>query len=165
MDKKLEKRMYGFVPYQLNGRQSGIQFGHAVVEYSLEYGLSEEYIDFAKNYKTFIMLDGGTTSYNPLSKGTMNQILDKLKELGLKVSEFREPDLGDQLTAFVFILDERFFNKTEYPLYEDRDEFTSSQHILKHYYRTEYDYNVGVFGSNENAEIAKIIRSSRLASN
>ena len=31
---KLELRMYGFVPYNLSPIQQGIQYGHAVVEYS-----------------------------------------------------------------------------------------------------------------------------------
>jgi hypothetical protein len=30
------------------------------------------------------------------------------------LQEFYEPDLGDQLTAFVFLVDERVFNRTLY---------------------------------------------------
>jgi hypothetical protein len=32
----LEYRMYGLVPYNLSPIQQGIQFGHGVIEYSLD---------------------------------------------------------------------------------------------------------------------------------
>ena len=48
MENKLELRMYGFVNYQLTGIQMGIQFSHALVEYSLENSHSDDYLDWAK---------------------------------------------------------------------------------------------------------------------
>ena len=50
---KLKKRMYGFVPYNLSDIQKGIQFGHACIEYQLKYGKTSDYLDWAKNDKTF----------------------------------------------------------------------------------------------------------------
>jgi hypothetical protein len=38
-----------------------------------------------------------------------------LREAGIVCQSFYEPDLGDQLTAVVFLVDERVFNKTLYP--------------------------------------------------
>ena len=38
-----------------------------------------------------------------------------MRENGVLLQEFHEPDLGDQLTAFVFLVDERVFNKELYP--------------------------------------------------
>jgi hypothetical protein len=38
-----------------------------------------------------------------------------LDELNVRYEKFYEPDLGDQLTAIVFVVDERVFNKTKYP--------------------------------------------------
>ena len=57
-----EFRMYGLVNYQLTGIQGGIQFGHAVVEYGLEYFDTDEYQQWARYNKTFIILNGGTSS-------------------------------------------------------------------------------------------------------
>jgi hypothetical protein len=41
--------------------------------------------------------------------------MNTLRENGVLLQEFHEPDLGDQLTAFVFLVDERVFNRTIYP--------------------------------------------------
>ena len=113
----MELRMYGLVNYQLTGIQKGIQFGHAAVEYSLcdgrfEYDL---YRDWAKNHKTFILLNGGTTNNNPEKFGTMQKHLIELREAEISVATFYEPDLNDALTAIVFIVDERAFNKEKCP--------------------------------------------------
>jgi hypothetical protein len=120
MEERLELRMYGLVPYQLTGIQQAIQFGHAVVEYGLTFGNTEQYLDWAKNWKTFIVLNGGTTNTNPSTEdglpfGTLNRHLMTLDELNVRYEKFYEPDLGDQLTAIVFVVDERIFNKTKYP--------------------------------------------------
>jgi hypothetical protein len=120
MEERLELRMYGLVPYQLTGIQQAIQFGHAVVEYGLTFGNTEQYLDWAKNWKTFIVLNGGTTNTNlstedGLPFGTLNRHLMTLDELNVRYEKFYEPDLGDQLTAIVFVVDERVFNKTKYP--------------------------------------------------
>ena len=61
---KLELRMYGFVPYNISEIQKGIQFGHAIVEYGLENFHTNEYLDWAKYWKTFIILNGGTSNHS-----------------------------------------------------------------------------------------------------
>jgi hypothetical protein len=113
----LEYRMYGLVPYNLSPIQQGIQFGHAVVEYGLIYSDTPEYKMWAEEHKTFIILNGGTTNLNFDKPGTLNQHAKTLEDMGIKTAEFYEPDLGDQLTAVVFIVDERVFNRTKYPDY------------------------------------------------
>jgi hypothetical protein len=118
MENKLELRMYGFVNYQLTGIQKGIQFAHAIVEYGL-YNNNSQYLDWAKNHKTVIVLNGGTTNNNPDRPGTINQIIDKLQDINIDFSKFSEPDLGDQITAVAFILDERVFNRKKYPEFHD----------------------------------------------
>jgi len=109
--------MYGFVPYQLSGIQKGIQFAHALVEYSLKYGNTDEYKDWANNHKTFVILNGGTTNDNITDYyyGYLNKILDDLKKHDINVATFHEPDLGNQLTSICFIVDERVFDKINYP--------------------------------------------------
>lgn len=119
-------RMYGLVNYQLTGIQKGIQFGHAVVEYALKYGHTEEYKSWATNDKTFVILDGGTTNNNPNKLGTLNKYADQLEnDFNYNIARFTEEDLGDQLTAFVFILPET--------IYDDRY-FSNDPELIKNIY-------------------------------
>ncbi len=130
----LELRMYGLVPYNISPIQQAIQFGHAVVEYGqmvkLPQAMNKMAIDapfiydsWASNWKTFIILNGGTTNHrsdeNGLPFGSLNQHVLKLDEMSIDFATFNEPDLGDQLTAVVFIVDERVFNRKKYPDFSD----------------------------------------------
>ena len=124
----MEKRMYGLVNYQLTGIQMGIQFLHGVVEYSRlisNLGLTDElerYNEWADNDKTVILLNGGTTNnriVNGQYVGTLNQHKESLDKNGITNVSFSEIDLGDQMTSVVFIVDERVFNKKNYPDFED----------------------------------------------
>lgn len=112
---KREYRMYGLVPYNLSPIQQGIQFGHAVVEYGLEFFETDEYQEWARRDKTFIILNGGTTNDNNMRLGTLQQNYFELTDRGIKVGEFHEPDLGDQMTAVVFLVDDRVFDKANWP--------------------------------------------------
>jgi hypothetical protein len=124
----LELRMYGLVPYQLMGIQQGIQYGHATDEFALRVIKSlmgngnvpkediERYVDWLENWKTYIVLNGGTTNNrieNGLYVGTLNNHRETLDKNGVFNVTFNEPDLGDQLTGVVFIVDERVFQKDE----------------------------------------------------
>ena len=129
MYNNLELRMYGLVPYQLMGIQQGIQYGHATDEFALRVikslmGKSNEipkedielYVDWLENWKTYIVLNGGTTNNrieNGLYVGTLNNHRETLDKNGVFNVTFNEPDLGDQLTGVVFIVDERVFQKDE----------------------------------------------------
>lgn len=132
--KKLELRMYGLVPYNISPIQQGIQFGHAVVEYGqkMKYlgehnqSLNIQYNNWADNWKTFIILNGGTSNHsvNRYSDtedffGSMENNLKLLEDNGVEVSTFYEPDLNDMLSGIVFIVDERVFNKKDYPEFSD----------------------------------------------
>lgn len=121
MIEKLELRMYGFVPYNISEIQKGIQFGHAVVEYGQKvkehvFELdSVIYNDWANNWKTFIILNGGTSNHvDPEYIGSMEGILEELKKNEITLATFNEPDLNDMLSAVVFIIDERVFNRRVY---------------------------------------------------
>ena len=116
-------RMYGLVPYNISPIQQGIQFGHAVVEYGLEFFETPEYQQWAKVDKTFIILNGGTTntSYNIDNGnhiGSLNNHRQLLHDEGVQFSSFFEPDLGDQLTAVVFLVDDRVWDKVNWPEYD-----------------------------------------------
>jgi hypothetical protein len=132
--KKLELRMYGLTPYNISPIQQGIQFGHAVVEYGqkMKYlgehnqSLNTQYNDWADNWKTFIILNGGTSNHsvNRYSDtkdffGSMENNLKLLEDNGVEVGTFYEPDLNDMLSGIVFIVDERIFNKKDYPDFSD----------------------------------------------
>jgi hypothetical protein len=122
MENKLELRMYGLVPYNISPIQQAIQYGHAVVEYGqmVKNNGTEEYDDWADNWKTFIILNGGTSNHSVNRYGTedfvgsMETHLSTLEENGIRLATFFEPDLNDMLSAIVFIVDERVFNKKVY---------------------------------------------------
>jgi len=125
--KELELRMYGFVPYNISEIQKGIQFGHAVVEYALENADSTEYLEWARRWKTFIILNGGTSNHSmnryhhdeSQFQGTMEDILGTLMQNEVKLATFYEPDLNDMLSAIAFVIDERVFNRKDYPDFGD----------------------------------------------
>lgn len=135
---KLEQRMYGLVPYNLSPIQQGIQFGHAVVEYSLNhYSYTEQkgsnpYSQWAHYNKTFIILNGGTTNDNIINPGTLNIAQAELHAMGVELATFHEPDLGDQLTAVVFLVDERVWDREKYPPYDEAFAHGPSE---KNYYK------------------------------
>ncbi len=125
MIKNLEKRMYFLVMYNLKGIQQGIQCGHAQEEYSRENNKDEDFQDWSKNWKTWIVLNGGTSNEGKVGlygrapeKGSMELHYDALIENGIKVSKFHEPDLNSSLSAIALIVDERVFNKDDYPDFE-----------------------------------------------
>jgi hypothetical protein len=135
MKNKRTYRLYGFVNYQLSGIQAGIQFGHAVQEFNNkihemiveqfrgvtftvpEYQLIEAFDNWAKYDKTFIVLNGGTTNSNPDRLGTLNLAMQELDNKNIFYAPFYEPDLGDQLTAFVCLVDDRVFDRITWPDY------------------------------------------------
>lgn len=118
--KEFELRMYFFVPYNLSPIQQSIQAGHAAIEYAYQFGKTEQFKDFASKWKTWIILNGGTTNSTRelgtgIAQGTLNQIGDELLENKIRFAYFEEPDLNDALTALCFIVDERVFNYEDYP--------------------------------------------------
>ena len=115
----LRQRMYGLVPYNISPIQQGIQFGHAVVEFGLKYFDTIQYKRWANEDKTFIIYNGGTTNSNRdfdgIAVGSLNKHADALQEKGITFSYFHEPDLQGALTAVVFLVDERVWDKEKYP--------------------------------------------------
>ena len=158
----MELRMYGLVNYQLMGIQKGIQFLHGVVEYGQKYKDTELYNEWANDHKTVILLNGGTTNKKTtvsrhelweneddgLPLGSLNQHALTLDKSGIDFAIFHEPDLGDQLTAVVFIVDERVFNRKDYPNFKDwlEEKIISSpvgdlskdENLIKHYNKNSY---------------------------
>jgi len=179
-DKLLELRMYFFVIYQLGGVHKGIQSGHAALDYALAYGNTDEYKDFILNWKTWIILNGGTTNDeldiegNPL--GSLNQIGDSLNANGINFTYFREPDLNNSLTSLCFLVDERVFNKKDYPDFKDHIienyEFQGSDAVLirikdleslKTEYSECYKQWIRLIGGVKNAFLRELLKDKKLA--
>jgi hypothetical protein len=108
-------RLYGFVPHNLSAIQQGIQFGHGAIEYSIEFQGTPEYKRWSQHDKTFIILNGGTTNTNLERLGSLNGIERTLFDRKVNYSKFYEPDLGDQLTAVVLLVDDRVWDREKYP--------------------------------------------------
>jgi hypothetical protein len=123
MEKNLELRMYFFVPYNISPIQQAIQAGHAALEYAYTYHNTQEYVDFIETWKTWIILNGGTTNSRKDSEGipfgTLDQIRHQLIDNSINYSMFHEPDLNGALTAICFLVDERVYNKKDYPDFID----------------------------------------------
>jgi hypothetical protein len=111
--------MYFFVMGNLSGRQQGIQAGHAALEYVDKYPDSITR-DFIKNHKTFIVLDGGTSS-------TMLDRMAELEDLKIDYAEFREPDLNNSVSAIAFLVNEADYND------EDPYEVNAIKQYLKRF--------------------------------
>lgn len=187
--KVYEKRMYFFVIYQLTGIQKGIQCGHAVEQYASNYKNDPDYMDFVENWRTWIILDGGTTNSNPNQVGTLNDILLDLRVNKLKHAYFHEPDLNNALTAVCFLCDERVFNKKDYPdladfiikgindpdyIGEGEEPLTSTDaNELRKFGDTwlagcfpdQYNQWLELIGGKENEYFRNLISGKRLASN
>lgn len=124
-NRKLAYRMYFFVPYNISPIQQAIQAGHAALEYAMKYHNTKnhDFLDFMKNDKTWIILNGGTTNkkrdFNGIVVGSLNQIGDDLLANDIKFSYFEEPDLNDALTAVCFLADERVWDYENYPEFYD----------------------------------------------
>ena len=124
-----EKRMYFFVNRSLSEIQKGIQAGHAAIEYARHYGTTEEFQNFAKYDKTFILLNGGNSNSHDQSKYGLEPFFGTMEELGMELSKlcdspyyynsarFFEPDLNYSLTALAFIVDERAYDTEKYPVF------------------------------------------------
>lgn len=182
----LELRMYGLVPFNISPIQQAIQFGHAVVEYGQFFKNDEKYNNWADNWKTFIILNGGTTNHRTkledgLPFGTLNNHVLSLSENKIDFATFNEPDLGDQLTAVVFIVDERVFNKKEYPNFEDwlldnykdylnikgnKTSYQIAQDVINsksEYDRKVYQKWVNLVGGEKNIFLRDFLKNFRLA--
>jgi hypothetical protein len=170
----LEYRMYGLVPYNISPIQQGIQFGHAVVEYGQTVkglsNLEKIYNKWAKEDKTFIILNGGTTNNTIDRLGTLNQHLRTLTDNGIGTAVFHEPDLGDQLTAVVFLVDERVFNRELYPDFQEeklpygvRKPSKKVEVELEERNETNYQKWVEKIGGPKNAFLREFLKPLRLA--
>lgn len=159
--------MYGIVPYNISPIQQGIQFGHAVVEYAQKYFKDADYQHWAKHNKTFIILNGGTTNAGDLRSesyyGSMQIYEQEIKVNKIKHAVFFEPDLNDALTAVVFLVDERVFDKRKYPDFDSLLNENGSPVLTDKINKDLYDKWVKVIGGKQNVFLREFLSKLRLA--
>jgi hypothetical protein len=190
--KELEFRLYGLVPYNISPIQAAIQYGHAVQEFNnlmIDGKSNMQSVNFdnellASNLatfnkwrtkdKTFIILNGGTTNESIDDKwyGSMQKCRNTLYENGILFAEFYEPDLNNTLTAIVFLVDERVWNRE---LYEDFVPETlptsnlnpTENELLELENRNNINYNDWLknIGGFKNEFLRKFLKNFRLANN
>ena len=158
MDNNLELRMYSLVMYNLSPIQQAIQAYHATIEATNNFhnpnSISEsEFKDWAKNWKTVIILNGG-------SSVTMKEHRDTLWINDIGFSDFREPDLNDSLSAISFIVNERVFNKIKYP-----DYLLENTNIIGMTTEKDHKYDLWVesIGGAKNSFLRNWVKNFRLA--
>lgn len=180
IEKELELRMYFFVPYNLSPIQQAIQAGHSALEYANRFGDDEIFIRFVRMWKTWIILNGGTTNthrdLDGVVRGTLDQIGDSLLEHDIQMAYFQEPDLNDALTAVCFIADERVWNREKYPDFIDYlcqvKNFSAQESIqarLGYYphllvdHADIYDGWLDIIGGSKNLFLRELIKDKKLA--
>lgn len=186
MNENLELKMYFFVPYQLSGIQQAIQAGHAALEYankatsdSIKKEYTQQFREFMKNWKTWIILNGGTTNSHPDYLGSLNQIQAELlvhdaflDNEPIFFSYFHEPDLEGALTAICFICDERVFNYEDYPDLVDYlisntllldDQYKMSHEELKEVFPKRYGDWEKSLGGKKNVFLRNLLKGKKLA--
>jgi len=184
MNKELEKRMYFFVPYNISPIQQAIQAGHAAVEYARRMNETELFTDFAINWKTWIILNGGTTNEDQFNPGTIQEIVMSLYEFNndkrgdeeIDFTTFKEPDLNDTTTAICFICDERVFNYEDYPDFQlfviKEMGFEGSDYVqtkiksiedLEQMYPESYKKWIKSLGGEKNVFLRNLLKGKKLA--
>lgn len=163
---------YVFVSNMLSDRAIGVQGAHAVAELSI---LGDpNYENYVRNHKRMIFLNGGSTNKNRNAKGTLNKLLEEIMSLNVcKVGTFYEESIGDQLTAFAFVVDERINDHYTYPLFEQWLNKNNSQpriwlaNGLPKYDKIEdefplkYEEYLDIIGGEYNYELKKILANAR----
>ena len=188
---QLELRMYFFVPYNISPIQQAIQAGHAALEYAHKYKSDKQFIDFIDNWKTWIILNGGTTNSKLRSgiisprkeedpyQGTLDNLYVKLIDWNMNHKDliphsvFSEPDLNDALTAICFICDERVFNKEDYPDWKNYvidelmnrhpDVLTQDKEELMERFPELYKEWLNKIGGEKNAFLKDLLKDKKLA--
>lgn len=99
--------MYCIVLKYLSPIQKGIQSAHAIVEYSNQYKNTEDYLSWAKNDKTIVVLNGSDCT-------DINNIVEILDDYSIEYGVFHEESLGNIITAICFLCPTDLYQKVEF---------------------------------------------------
>lgn len=167
----LKYSCYVFVSNMLSDRAIGAQGAHAVAELSI-LG-DENYENYVKNHKRIVFLNGGSTNKSKTYKGQLNQLYETIVGLGIcKVGVFYEENVGDQMTAFALVVDERIYDHNAYPLFTEwlfQNGIQSVMHLgngkiyktIEEQYPLKYQEYLDLIGGEKNYEMKKILSASR----
>lgn len=189
LEHKDDFRMYGLVPYNISSIQQGIQFGHALQEYN-NYFIDnlikdekekEAFESWRLFGKTFIILNGGTTNNRLIDGayvGSLNRTKEELDKNGILNATFKEPDLGEQLTAVVFLVPKQVYNKKQFPDFLEYSQMNSEfnyeffEKIKEEYesgffydenVRRIYDNWIDFIGGEKNVFLREFLKNFKLA--
>jgi len=154
--KAFKQRMYFLVMYNISSIQQGIQSLHANNEFIKKYGLTPEFLQWINKDKTVVILNGGTstTSKKVSQIGTMQKHVKELIKHNIKHAVFHEPDLNNALSAIAFLVDERVWDKKNYPDY-DETAILDKKMSIKQYFKK--------VGNKENDFLKNFLKKFRLA--
>lgn len=180
-----ELRMYFFVMGNIGTIDKGIQAGHCSLEYANLFGNTELYKEWFENFKTFILLSGGTSNngtiviWNTLHRGLeqenfvekvyINETLLGSMELyekylienNIPYASFHEPDLNNSLSALCFICDEKVFDWKNYPNFQNW--YSTNAGSMETPLEDDYQKWVEFVGGPTNAKLKELIDGKRLA--
>lgn len=178
--KDLTYKTYVFVEKHLSPIDKGIQASHAVIEFYNEAKLwnkikeNSNFDRWAHFDKTLILLDGGSVN-------NLDEIDEILSENLIHHGSFREPDMDNILTAIAVVVDERVFNRKEYPDYQDwlikekKMYFANSEDFYYYFdisncnftnnniHKSLYKEWVEFVGGKENVVLRELINNRKLA--
>lgn len=182
--KEYELRMYFFVPYNISEIQKGIQAGHASLEYARIFGNTRTFKDFVDNYKTWIILNGGTTNNHTDRLGSLQEIHQEIINWNLThvnnlidVVAFYEPDLNDAMSAFCFICDQRVWDYENYSDFKDffmsevsvagrdksRDKYLTYYELKEKFPECLKKWVENIMGGEKNVFLRELLKGKRLA--
>lgn len=93
------RRLYVITRRDLKPAYAGVQSGHAVAQYLIEYG--------SKNWKNEYLIYLTVADENELK-----QLLQRLQTMMAGITVFREPDLENEITAIACVPDKyKMFSK------------------------------------------------------
>jgi peptidyl-tRNA hydrolase len=78
--------------------QQAVQSGHAALDYTFQHPELAKHWHKSSNYLIYLSAN---------TEEELSRLSEKLQCLGVEVTEFREPDLDNQLTAIAFLSEEK----------------------------------------------------------
>ena len=106
---KEQLKMFALTLRHLNGRDQGIQGGHAIIRYGREHKNKKLYGEQADYPQSIILLEAPTEE-------AIFEAENQLRAIGVDTTLFSEPDLGDLTTGLAFIADAEMWDSTNFPI-------------------------------------------------
>lgn len=153
-------RMYFLLNMYLSQIQRGIQSAHCALEYAEKYWDTPEYREFVTQHKTMILLNGGASFVEseiyPFEINSLNWDIHRLAENGIPFATFREPFIGNAVTAVCFLCSRKVYDKLAYPDFQE-DESLDGDEMEESY----DDWVSGVMGGDMKSVVLRGIISGK----